>query len=278
MINQSFYRTIACVLAMIASASLAVAGDIDVLIAEPASGSGPTFIGSVDKGTGDGDVDPSVRVFEAGMIVEEESPGEFVWEAEEPGFFTGSVGTTPVLPSGASAASDGLTVSVFKRSFSVGGSALSDLFYWDGTGSVSFVPVGSSPAAGASFELEPEGVLLNEFDDPAVITGGLYDEHPDFLIETGGAAAEPGIYLASVEAQLQGFDLSEPIYLVFATLDPGFLGLDPSAGTTEVDEAAELLLDPAVEWVQANVVVPEPSASMLGLLAVTGVVAGRKRR
>lgn len=265
---QSFYRTAACVFATFAAASLASAGDIDVLIAEPSSGSGPTFIGSVDKGTADGDVDPTVRVFEAEMILEEESPGEFVWEAEEPGFFTGSVGTTPVLPVGATAASDGLTVSVFERTFSIGGPA-SDLFYWNGVGAIDF-----TPAVDASFELEPEGVL----GGGAVVSGGLYDEHPDFIVAgAGGAAATPGIYLASVQAQLEGFERSEAIYLVFATLDPAFLGLDPSATDEEIEEAVELLLDPAVDWVNTNVV-PEPSMALLAVLSMTGVIAGRNRR
>ncbi|MEN0109765.1 MAG: hypothetical protein AAF805_03490 [Planctomycetota bacterium] len=263
---HNFARTTACVFA---SASLAVAGDIDVLIAEPASGSGPTYVGAVDKSVADGDVDASARVFEAEMIVEEEpaGSGNFVWEAEEPGFFTGNLGTTPVLPADASPASDGLTVSVFERDFTVAG-ATDDLFYWDGTGPISFTP------STADFALEPEGVL----GGGATVTGGLYDEHPDFLIETGGAAATPGIYLASVEAQLEGFDLSDPVYLVFATLDPGFLGLDPSATDEEIEEAVELLLDPAVDWVQANVVIPEPTAALLAVLAAAGVVAGRQRR
>ncbi|MEO0529694.1 MAG: PEP-CTERM sorting domain-containing protein [Planctomycetota bacterium] len=267
MIIQQLCRTAACVLAVFATASFAVADGVDVLIAEPASGSGATVVGSVDKGVADGDVDASARVFEAEMILEEETPGVFVWETEEPGFFTGSVGVTPTIPAGAVAASDGQTVSVFKAPFAVDG-AISDIFYWDGTGPVSF-----APAVGAEFELEPEGVI----GGGAVVTGGFYDEHPDFLIEGDmGATPDAGVYLVSVTAQLENFDPSDQLFLVFATLDSNFLGLDPTATDEEIEEAVEGFLDPAVDFVETNII-PEPSAALLTALA-TGVVATRKRR
>lgn len=211
----------------------------DIFLARPATGT-QTVIGGADV---DGQVfNDTTRVFEAEMGA---LGGEFV--ALEPGVNHPNL-NNPVsgYPSSAAGLQTGDVLRLFERDFSVAG-MVDDLFYWNGMGAVSFAP------ASADFRLD--------FADPLSSTagvGGEFDDHPFVVIDSD---ALPGIYLASVFGAVDGFDSSDPVYVVMATGE-------------EFEEAHEL----SAEWVQSNVAVPEPTSLSLAAIAFGAIVAMRRRK
>lgn len=90
-----------------------------------------------------------------------------------------------------------------------------------------------------------------------LVSAGL-DLHPEYtLLGAGGADPANGIYLASFTVSASGLGTSEVFHTVF------------NLGMAEADHAA------AAAWVEANLV-PAPGA--LGLLALAGIAAHRRRR
>jgi hypothetical protein len=210
----------------------------DILLARPATGR-QTVIGGADVDAME--FDDVTRVFEGEMgdIGEEFTalePGVEHPNRNEPvsSYPTSAAGLVP---------DDVLRLS--ERNFSVEG-IMDDLFYWNGEGPVVFV------SSLADFRIDGGDPLPESAG-----VGGSYHDHP-FLVVASDAL--PGIYLASAFGIVDGFDPSDPVYLVFATGE-------------EFEEAHGL----AAEWVQANLV-PEPASLGLAAVACGAILAVRRRR
>jgi hypothetical protein len=113
--------------------------------------------------------------------------------------------------------------------------------------------------------------------------GGAFDDHPFLVVDSD---ALPGIYLASVVGVIDGFDPSDPVYLVMGTealITPEFLGISREEfdllANEELDEALEAVIETAAEYVVAHLVVPEPGSLALAAPACVAAVAfGRRGR
>jgi hypothetical protein len=219
-------------------ADAACAQHFDIFLARPAAGT-QTIIGGADVDAQA--FDDVTRVFEAEM-----GPlaGEFA--ALEPGVNHPNLNNPPAAyPASAAALQLGDVLRLKERDFIVEGNS-DDLFYWNGVGEVSFAP------AAADFRVD-EGDPLGS----TAGAGGSFDDHPFLVVDSDSL---PGIYLASVFGMVDGFDPSEPVYVVFATGE-------------DFEEAHGL----AAEYVAANVVVPEPMS--LGLVTIAcGVILRMRRR
>jgi hypothetical protein len=210
----------------------------DIFLARPTTGT-QTIIGGADV---DALVyDDTTRVFEAEMGA---LGGEFV--ALEPGINHPNL-NNPVLayPSSSSGLQPGDVLRLTERDFSVEG-LLDDLFYWNGIGAVSFAP------ALADFRIDSGNPLPG-----SVGVGGAYDDHPFLVVDSD---ALPGIYLASVAGKVNDLADSDPVYIVFTT-----------------GEDFEDVHEVAVEFVQTNLVVPEPASLAIVAIACGAIMAMRRR-
>jgi hypothetical protein len=216
----------------------AVGQHFDIFLARPTTGT-QTIVGGADVDALN--YDDTTRVFEAEMGA---VGGEFL--ALEPGVnhpnLNNPVGAYPSSGAGL------LTTDVlrlFERDFTVGG-VEDDLFYWDGIGAVSFTP------STADFRVDSADPFPG---NPGV--GGSYDDHPFLVVDSD---ALEGLYLASVYGVVDGFDPGDPVFIVFAT-----------------SEDFEDVHEVAVEWVQSNLVVPEPASALLVLIGSCAVLVIRRR-
>jgi hypothetical protein len=210
----------------------------DIILARPAAGS-QTVIGGADvDATAFDDV---TRVFEGEMG---DIGDEFA--ALEPGVEHPNLNEPfSAYPASAAGLMPGDVLRLLERDFSVEG-ATDDLFYWNGIGPVAFVP------ALADFRID-EG---NPLPGSAGV-GGSYHDHPFLVVDSD---ALPGIYLASAYGVVDGFEPSDPVYLVFAT-----------------GEEFEDAHGQAAEWVQANLV-PEPASIGLAAMACGANLTVRRKR
>ena len=223
------------------------------------------MIGGADV---DGSVfDDSTRVFEAEL-----SPAAGEFFALEPGVNHPNVSAPGVdYPLSAAALQPGDTLRIVERDFSVGG-VTDDLFYWNGQ-----LPISFSPAV-PGFRVDGGDPLGGT---PGV--GGMFDEHPFLVVDDD---ALPGIYLASVVGKVNDFDSSHGIFLVLGTealITPEFLGISQaefdSLSEEKLGEALDAVIDPAVDFVQSNLV-PEPGTISLAFMAsfYIKVCAGARKR
>jgi hypothetical protein len=239
----------------------------DIFLARPATGA-KTVVGGADV---DGQVfDDVTRVFESELGALD---GEFI--SLEPGVNHPNLNNpTSAYPSSASGLQPGDVLRLKERDFSVGG-AVSDLFYWNGVGAVSFAP---SAADFRVDDADPLGAT------PGV--GGAFDEHPFLVVDDDSV---PGIYLASAFGVVNQFDPSEPIFIVMGTeelITAEFLGISQQdfemLTDEELEEALDAVIDPAVDYVQNNIVVPEPDTIFVAMMGCGLIPAmrltGRQRR
>lgn len=245
----------------------------DVFVGRPAAGTQTAYGGiDVDAAT----VTLSQRVFESEMG-EEPFDGTFV--SDEPGF--NHPADDAALPVGAASLNDGDEIFVTGLPLTVGGTTDS-LFYWNGVGSVSF-----APATGVAFVIET-GNITGSIGSAGA--GGGFDDHPFFILDDGDAMAAtfptPGIYLASFQARVANLDPTAPLFLVMGTeglITADFLGITQAEfellTEDELDESLDAVIDMALDYVEGNVVVPEPSAAVLCAFACFAVrsVAARRR-
>ena len=247
------------------SAAMASEGHFDIYLGRPAAGT-QTQLGGIDVDTGV--ITPGLQVFETEMG---EDPFSGTFFSLEPGFNNpGSAGTQAP---GAVSFQAGDTVTVSEISVDVNGT-VADLFFWDGTGSVSF-----APAVGVDF------TIGNPVDTAG--PAGAFEDHPflglDDLDSNTATFPTPGIYLSSFTASVTGFDPTDPIYLVSGTeglITPSFLGISQAAfdllTDEQIDEELEEVIEAAVLFVESNVVVPEPSALVIAIAGIAAVGMRRK--
>lgn len=238
----------------------------DIYVGRPTVGT-QTVVGGASL-DGVAEILSDVRVFEAELG---ENPLDGIFFGDEPGFNNpGAAG--PQAP-GAVTMQAGDTVTVTSLPITIDGET-ADLFYWDGVGVADL-----APASGVAF------VAGNPFD--AAAADGSFDDHPILSLDDldNNAATFPatGIYLASFNATLTGLTASEPLYLVMGTeglITAEFLSLSATEfdqlTDDDLDEALEAVIEVAVEFVEANVVVPEPTSALLAVLAAGAIFARRK--
>jgi hypothetical protein len=155
----------------------------------------------------------------------------------------------------------------------LGFNVLTTLSYWDGNLPVSFVPA----PLGVQLGLQRGSTTVNisgTGHSPTVPTikstgaeGRVHEHLGSFLNSTDGVDSDPpnapdGIYMVGIDLKLpdSGLSNSDPIYLVY---------------NNALDEEVH---DLAIDWVQENLVVPEPSTWTLMTLAAAALVAAGWRR
>ena len=248
-------------------------GHSDVFLAQVG---GKVAIGGANElGTVDEHFDLETRVFEGVMIPSFPPFAPADYGRDEPGFHALSRGHS-ALPAGVSTLPAGAAVTVNLAPFLLGG-ASDTLFYWDGSGAVSFQPAAvAQPGVAMSLDANTIG--------NAGITGGL-DLHPAFKLDNGGPGVpSDGAYLVAPIVSVTGLADSDRFFMLWLV---DALLVDEDAAE-ELEESLEMgqtvvhgkdfgFFEEAVEFVRNNVV-PEPSGAMLGWLALAGLPAMMARR
>jgi hypothetical protein len=264
-----------CGLAWTASAH---AQHFDPLISQDQPANGKLVVGAYDDGL-PGVADPGpVGVF--GFDVEFDGSGSPYFGNGEPGFRarkTAEVTPHYGLPGGANLGFSFKTFSIDANS--------ANLWYWDGSGSPSFVPstghrlklkkgASEASATGANSDVAGFTIATTSTIDPNPGIGTIH-QHVDTFLSLG-ASSEPtnlGIYLVGLEFTLSGGHApSDLTYFVYATLD-------------EEGTITEAMHDSAIDWVQENLIdaqaeaVPEPSSiALAGIAGCLGLMVWGARR
>lgn len=234
----------------------------DIFLARPAAGT-QTVVGGADV---DALIyDDVTRVFESELA---SAVGEFV--TVEPGVNHPDIDNPGLTayPTSAAGLDPGDVLRLLERDFTVSG-MIDDLFFWDGVAPVAFTP------AAADFRIDGGDPLGS-----AAGTGGVFDDHPFLVVDSDTL---PGIYLTSVVGVADGFDPSDPVFLVMGTeelITAEFLGISQAEfdllSDEEIEEQLDEVIDTAIDYVEGHVVVPEPGSLVLAAVALVGfVVIGR---
>jgi hypothetical protein len=207
------------------------------------------------------------------------------YEGDEPGFFglhaVNDVSDLAAL--GASALPVGAAVSGNLTPFTVNGQ-LDSLFYWDGVSSVDFQPI-SIAQPGVTFAFQPAAF-------GATGANGDVDDHPIYQINAAAGTPADGVYLIAPQIGVAGLTASQPFYMAFLVdaliededdlelVEAALEAFEEGAPNSLVDFGGGVTKDFAfyeegVEWIESNLVVPEPTSSAL---AVAGFAAMAFRR
>lgn len=215
------------------------------------------------------------------------TPADF--EGDEPGFFGlhGVNDAAQLAALGASALPAGAAVTGSTTTFSVNG-ASDSLFYWNGVGAVDFQPINSAQP-GVTFAFSPAAF-------GATGTNGVLDDHPIYQINHPAGTPADGVYLVSPTIGVAGLSDSRPFYMAFLVdslingenelelVEAALEGLEEGATPDAlVDFGGGVTKDFAfyemgVEWIEGNLVVPEPATVSLGALSFVALLAARRKR
>jgi hypothetical protein len=207
------------------------------------------------------------------------------YEGDEPGFFgLHEVNdATDLAALGASALPAGAAVSGNLTPFTVNGQHDS-LFYWDGVGAVDFQRI-SIAQPGVTFAFQPAAF-------GATGANGDVDDHPIYQINAAAGTPADGVYLIAPQIGVAGLTASKPFYMAFLVdeliededdlelVEAALEGFEEGAPNALVDFGGGVTKDFAfyeegVEWIESNLVVPEPTSCAL---AVAGFAAVAFRR
>lgn len=249
---------------------------------------GQVVIGAAEDVDGPSEsFDTDTKVFESVLLPGFSPVATADYESDEPGFFgLNSVGNASDLTAlGATALPAGAGVSISSSNFTVDGQTAS-LFYWDGTGAVSFAPA----AAGTTFGFDPAANFAT-----TNANGGM-DDHPIYELDAASGAPADGAYLIAPVVDVDGLTTSEKFYIVLLA-DSLITGEDDAELVEEALEGLEegiatdalvqfpggaskdfAFYEEAVEFVADNLVVPEPNTALLGLMAMAMLCTKKNRR
>ena len=192
--------------------------------------------------------------------------GGGVFEGDEPGINAVSQANHIAFATGGFALPGSEDLNFTLKSFEIAGDSR-NLWYWDGTGPVSF------GAPGAGSDLSVVNVIpIATVDGSATDQPGLFawettaangslHQHNLFQLAPGALA---GYYLVGIEFSIDGLDPSDLVYIVF------------DAGIEDEDLHEEALdFVAALNNAPTQSSIPEPSAVML--LGFAAIAAGRRR-
>lgn len=209
------------------------------------------------------------------------------YEGDEPGFFglhgVNDAGDLAAL--GASALPAGAAVSGNLTPLMVNGQ-LDSLFYWDGVGAVDFKPIAIAQA-GVTFAFQPAAF-------GSTGANGDVDDHPIYQINAAAGTPANGVYLIAPQISVAGLAASQPFYMAFLVdaliededdlelVEAALEGFEEGAPDALVDFGGGVTKDFAfyeegVEWIESNLVVPEPTACALTVVGFAAVGAFRRR-
>lgn len=230
-------------------------------------------------------------IFEAILRGGFSPPPQADYEGDEPGFFSlhGVNDAVALATLGASPLPGSAQVTANVAPFAVNG-AVDTLFYWNGVGAVDFQPI-SIAQPSVTFGFKPAAFGLTG-------ANGELDDHPIYQINHAAGTPSDGVYLAAPTIGVAGLTTSEPFYMAFLVdsliqteddLERVEAALEQLEEGLTVDAVADFgggvtkdfaFYEESVEWVESNLVVPEPGAMALGLLGLCGLggVTRRSRR
>ncbi|MBA4105710.1 MAG: hypothetical protein C0485_08120 [Pirellula sp.] len=209
------------------------------------------------------------------------------YEGDEPGFFGlhGVNDADDLAALGASALPAGAAVSGNLTPFIVNGQ-LDSLFYWDGAGAVDFKPIAIAQA-GVTFAFQPTAF-------GSTGANGDVDDHPIYQINAAAGTPADGVYLIAPQISVVGLAASKPFYMAFLVdaliededdlelIEAALEGFEEGAPDALVDFGGGVTKDFAfyeegVEWIESNLVVPEPTSCALAVIGFATAGAFRRR-